>query len=387
VPVQAKYGGGTGKPNDPYLISTAEQMNTIGTNPNDWDKHFKLMADIDLSRFTGDAFNIIGYWFDSFDNKPFRGVFDGGGKKISDFSYASDRNAIALFGYVDDPNAEIRYLGLIDPNVEATAVKSVSVGSLVGLLGGGTITGCYAEGSSVAGDNHVGGLVGYNRGKNTTYASSGSISETGYNVSGMVGYNPGTITDCHSSGGVWGNGEGVGGLVGSSEGPISNCYATASVSGDEEVGGLVGFGDCAISNCYCEAIVSGNDYIGGLVGWNHGTITNCYSTGGSISGNRYIGGLVGYNGYRGTVIDSFWDVEVSGQTTSNGGTGKTTAEMKRESTFVDAGWDFVEIWGIGENQTYPYLRVYPAGDLNHDGRLDLLDLAELANNWLAGVSN
>jgi hypothetical protein len=45
----AKYGGGTGEPNDPYLICTAEQMNTIGAEPNDWDKHFKLIADIDLS--------------------------------------------------------------------------------------------------------------------------------------------------------------------------------------------------------------------------------------------------------------------------------------------------------------------------------------------------
>ena len=44
LPVQGKYGGGQGEPNDPYLICTAEQMNTIGTEPNDWSKHFRLMA-------------------------------------------------------------------------------------------------------------------------------------------------------------------------------------------------------------------------------------------------------------------------------------------------------------------------------------------------------
>jgi hypothetical protein len=49
LPVHAKYGGGTGKPNDPYLIYTAEQIDTIGTEPNDWSKHFKLMADLDLA--------------------------------------------------------------------------------------------------------------------------------------------------------------------------------------------------------------------------------------------------------------------------------------------------------------------------------------------------
>jgi hypothetical protein len=59
-PAQAKYGGGTGEPNDPYLIYTAGQMNEIGAEPNDWDKYFKLMADIDLSNYTGTDFNVIG---------------------------------------------------------------------------------------------------------------------------------------------------------------------------------------------------------------------------------------------------------------------------------------------------------------------------------------
>jgi hypothetical protein len=57
--------------------------------------------------------------------------------------------------------------------------------------------------------------------------------------------------------------------------------------------------------------------------------------------------------------------------------------MKEESTFTN--WDFVEIWNIGEEQTYPFLRVYPAGDLNHDGRVDFGDFAIMANNWPAGV--
>ena len=51
LPAQAEYGGGSGVARDPYLIYTAEQMNEIGAETNDWDKHFKLMADIDLSAF------------------------------------------------------------------------------------------------------------------------------------------------------------------------------------------------------------------------------------------------------------------------------------------------------------------------------------------------
>jgi hypothetical protein len=42
------YGGGSGEPNDPYLIYTAEQLNTIGSVLCHLDKHFRLCANIDL---------------------------------------------------------------------------------------------------------------------------------------------------------------------------------------------------------------------------------------------------------------------------------------------------------------------------------------------------
>ena len=45
---QARYGGGLGTADQPYLISTAAQLNAIGSEPGDWDKCFKLMADMDL---------------------------------------------------------------------------------------------------------------------------------------------------------------------------------------------------------------------------------------------------------------------------------------------------------------------------------------------------
>jgi hypothetical protein len=43
----AKYGG-TGEPNDPYQIATAEDLMLLGESPEDYDKHFILTADIDL---------------------------------------------------------------------------------------------------------------------------------------------------------------------------------------------------------------------------------------------------------------------------------------------------------------------------------------------------
>lgn len=42
------FAGGTGEPNDPYQIATAEQLLSIGSDPNLLDKCFILVNDIDL---------------------------------------------------------------------------------------------------------------------------------------------------------------------------------------------------------------------------------------------------------------------------------------------------------------------------------------------------
>ena len=56
----AKYGGGSGTAEDPYQIWTPQQMNLIGINTEDMGKQFKLMADIDMSAYTGMQYNVIG---------------------------------------------------------------------------------------------------------------------------------------------------------------------------------------------------------------------------------------------------------------------------------------------------------------------------------------
>jgi hypothetical protein len=370
LPAQAKYGGGTGEPNDPYLIYTAEQMNEIGlwVNWDDWYKCFKLMADIDLGGYTGEEFNIIGTdW-----NRPFTGVFDGNGHTISNFTYSStEEDKIGLFGCV---LGKIKDLGLINAEVD------VGWGQNVGLLVGmncGNITNCYAEGGSVSGYSGVGGLVGGNQGEygTITYCYSTAGVSGGFHVGGLVGWNSeGTIANCYSTGSVLGESY-VGGLVGSNDflSTITNCCATGSVSGYYGVGGLVGLNHFStITNCYSTGSVSGDNTVGGLVGGNHGIyqfpiwmqvskIINCYSTG-SVEGVENIGGLVGDRNSLGGVNYSFWDTETSGQTTSNSGTGLPTAQMQLMSTFTDAGWDFEgetlngieDIWFIGQGD-YPHL--------------------------------
>ncbi len=60
------------------------------------------------------------------------------------------------------------------------------------------------------------------------------------------------------------------------------------------------------------------------------------------------------------MIGSFWDVETSGQSSTSGNpTGKSTEEMKTQSTFTDAFWDFDYVWHMIERVTYPLLQWQP----------------------------
>jgi len=46
--------------------------------------------------------------------------------------------------------------------------------------------------------------------------------------------------------------------------------------------------------------------------------------------------------------------------------------------------DFISLsfWGIGQGQTYPYLRQYSAADVSRDGVVNFADFAILADRWL-----
>lgn len=359
LPVGAQYDGGSGTADNPYLIRTPEQMNAIGANPGDWNKHFKLMADIDLSAYTGTAFHIIGTGspFDVVTN-PFTGVFDGNGRSISNFTYTSTGvNAIGLFGNVGGVSAEIRDLRLIGPNVNAGSGDYV--GALAGVFADGKITNCCVEGANVSGRSYVGVLVGLNEGM---------------------------ILECCSSGGVWGDWY-VGGLVGDlGDGKVTECYCTVSVSGNRNVGGLVGKTsdeNSVIMNSYATGPVIGGLYVGGLVGEvERGAANKCFSAG-PVSGNQYAGGLVGNIRALGRVLHSFWDTQSSGQPTSAGGTGKTTDQMQTMSTFTPSGWDFFNVWTICEGTNYPVLRwQIPAGDFRCPDGVDRIDLAWFCQHWL-----
>lgn len=382
LPAHAQYGGGNGITEDPYLIYTAEQMNAIGADMDDWDKHFKLMADIDLSGYMGTDFNMIGIG----NRNAFTGVFEGNGHTISNLTYISSNGDYkGLFRYVSGQSAQIKDLGLIGPNVNAGTGSCV--GSLAGYVSSGTITNCYVEDGNVAGKKWVGGLVGYNGANLDDCYSTCSVAGNeqvgglvGYNgsseimncsaggeifgrqyVGGLAGSSGGAIKNSSAVGTVGGGGNDAGGLVGRSSDRISGCSAGGDVFGDLRVGGLVGSSDDSIVDCYTTGAVFGTDYVGGLAGSINDSIINCYATGG-VSGTTYVGGLVGLRGHGSMVLTSFWDIETSGQLIGEAGTGKTTAEMQDPNTFMDADWDFVgasdgpsDIWAKPDGGGYPVL--------------------------------
>ena len=305
---------GDGSVDNPYQIASWQNLYWISQTPGVWDKNFIQTADIDLSTTdpaittwdNGTGWTPIGKYIglSSPLNNPFTGYYDGNTKTIRGlFINRPNTDYQGLFGATY--NAHLDNIGLINVNV--------------------------------SGHNAIGGLVG--------------DSERG------------VITKCYSTGVITGIFS-IGGLVGDTSSQISSCYNTGSVTGNRCTGGLLGacssFASSTITNCFNTGSVTGtNDILtGGLIGYNISNVSFCFNAG-SVTTSRNTGGLIGGTEYEYevTILNSFWDLETAGQTNSDGGTGKTTAEMKMQSTYTDAGWDFSTIWTMDPaiNNGYPYL--------------------------------
>jgi len=311
----------------------------------------------------------------------FTGHFDGKGYKITSLTIARPAVSwVGLFAYTN--GGEIKNVGLEDCSVSGERF----VGALAGGGGGDGISDCWSTGTVDSIKGSVGGLLGYSYAPVSDCYSTCAVTSTGGangtdEVGGLIGTIANSVTRSYATGNVIatsdGNIEQIGGFVGlSTAGKLTSmCYATGDVDVTaggtaESIGGFVGDGGDDTSNCYArgDITVSAGDTslgrIGGFIGLSDSpTITNCYSTG-SITetiGIPYVGGFCGDN--YGTITNCFWDTETSGQGSSDGGTGKTTAQMKTKSTFTDAGWDFATVWSLmaDVNSGYPSFlgSIYP----------------------------
>jgi len=307
------YSGGSGTSQDPYRIATAEDLVLLGNTFDGYDLFYVLTHDIDLSTYTfPQAVIARAIWPAQYvmERDGFSGSFDGQGHVIRNMTIQGS-GWLGLFGGLSETG--------IVCNVSLEDVSILSAG------------------------DQTGGLVGFNRGLVLNSSVTGHVQGQAL----------------------------IGGLTGLNQGAIVNCYSGCEVIGLGGIGGLVGTNEYGMIQCaYSLGLVSGSEHAGGLVGRNWGgTITNAYSAA-SVSGQVSIGGLVGDNpgpgeGYpEGMVANSFWDIQASGQTVSEAGTGLTTPDMESMDTFLAAGWDFIQepqngscdTWSMLDANGYPQLQ-------------------------------
>ena len=320
---------GDGTRSNPYEISNVSELQAI---EGDLDANYTLVTDIDASNTAqwnnGSGFDPIG---PSFNNK-FTGVLDGAGHTIDGLTInRSTEDRVGLIGVLDDEGT-VRNVSVID--------------------------------ADITGNFYTGGLVGTSDGTVVSSSATGTVTSSSNNAGGLAGSNDGLLTESSAQVTVTGDAQ-IGGLVGLNAGTVRESYATGSViaSGDR-VGGLVATnGDNAtVSSSYATGTVTGNSKVGGLVGLNLGTTQQTVAVG-SISGSSDVGGLVGSNTASfsdtlGTVEDSYFDEQTTGQPTSAGNaTELTTAQMTGEAARTNmSGLDFNDVWTTTES--YPKLRVF-----------------------------
>jgi len=336
-PVYA-YSGGSGTEADPCQIGTVSDWNDLMNCPNDWDKHFILIADINLQ---GVALTPVGN-----ATTNFTGVFDGDGYIIYNAIINGSIN-VGLFGRTGATGlgGQIFNLGVEDINIAATS-------------------------------NYVGGLVGRHYGIITECYVTGKVVGSSSYVGGMVGGNYGSIIDCYSMDAVSGSGS-VGGLVGSnssSASDVNTCYSTGVVTG-------------------------GGSYVGGLVGYNYGDVNDSFwdvNTSGRTTSGGGIGKTTAQMQDINTFLNAHWDF--LGETAN--GTNDTWRMCVNGLYYPKFYWQFpLGDFACPDGVNFVdfawlaqwWLRIdcnlnndCDGTDIYKDGTVDFLDLAVFTENWLEG---
>ena len=314
ITLSINFSGGTGTIDDPYLISSAEQLNNIR---NHMDKHFKQINDIDLSIY--DNWEPIGRVVDfkHKDNIVFAGSYNGNNYIIDNLTINKpDENFVGLFRYLED-EAIIKNINLNNVNIYGYN----RVGAIAGHNYSGTIKNVSVYGL-IKGIKRVGGLIGSSDEKSAVLDSYSKIKVKGQAlVGGIAGINNGEIINCDSDVVVHYLDDdftedilyfGIGGIAGRNLRNIENCASKViikslfdyvdknndKIKSHASIGGIVGANDGTVKYCTSEGEINGNYFTGGIAGTNPsntGSIINCKSFA-NIFGNTYVGGVSGYNG-------------------------------------------------------------------------------------------
>lgn len=299
---------GSGTDDDPYLISSAQELYALAARVNAGSdcagESFLMTADIglnDVSDFDewaeyvrpANSWQPIGngYTLGSGEICAFRGSFSGGGHTVRGmyvFASAGITGA-GLFGVTEGGS-------ITDLVLESSLVcgEADRVGGIVGKAAGTTLSELSFSGR-VRGRNSVGGVAG----DVTDAVLTGCLvcaAVSGERSTGGVAGSCARVRfeNCFASGGVTGEIY-TGGIIGiAEEAELVSCENSASVSGPERTGGAVGFCyDCSFENCVNRGQVLGMDRAGGLGGHVLTSELSGCENFGAVAGERYVGGVSG----------------------------------------------------------------------------------------------
>ncbi len=253
---QAFAWSGSGTENDPYLITSTDDMAQLAAEVNAGNAfastYFRLDADLDYSQTspdpeTGNNYTPIG---SRSSYRMFGGTFDGAGHTISGILVSSENSGVGLFG----------------ATYQQATIKNLKL-----------------DNSVFAGTEYVGGIVGDNNGSiENTHVKSGVTITT------VAGY--AYTQDQH--GGIAGQSTNGGVL----EGNISEAKVICEEGKTcTNYGGIVGYASgCTVKNnlYFGTTEVEGSSYVGSIIGQK--------GTGANLSNNLYsqtlerggIGGLI-----------------------------------------------------------------------------------------------
>ncbi|MDR1499829.1 MAG: hypothetical protein LBI58_02505 [Tannerellaceae bacterium] len=308
---------GAGTQDDPYLITSVEGLTFMAEQVNIWPgksfqgEYFRLMEDIDLVRH---------FWIPvgSESHQPFRGVFDGNGKTISNLYIGSMEvdnvyAAAGFFGHLGN-GARIENLTISGGAIIGGGREAVSrTGCIAGYL---LCSVSEAKDSIVIRNCHIKDMKV--TGANTEVANTGGLIGESYSFSDGNGGAMVLMEDCSYSGVVVALSSDypyTGGIVGKGRGH-GYCNGDTMSSGTFVLRSCTNRGDITGGSTSGSETTSST---GGIIGFGYGSgdgdgasggsgsiiIEYCINsgtiTGGDVAGAQafsYTGGLAGYgDGY------------------------------------------------------------------------------------------
>ncbi len=342
------YGGGIGTYDDPFLIYTVDQFNTIGLIRDHWESCFKLMQDIDLANLSDGQYNQIGFSNGKEPYVPFQGTLYGNHHVVQNFTWKGNgKEYVGLFAYLGDQS---NIYDLIMKQVDIDLESNRYVGAIAG-YNLGKIQNCRVDGMLKA-RSFLGGLAGFSWGRILDSSFSGRLDGFHY-VGGVAGENKKQIVNNHVDadivgntyvGGIAGLSSAItdssylghltgiqycGGIAGQSTGQLERCGSSGIITGERLVGGVAGActGNQNLLECYSLCQVEGTgDYIGGLVGSINGSIVDKCCATGEVNGIHYVGGLIG-SIQSGRITNCYASGAVCGDTYVGGFTGYRSYNM------------------------------------------------------------